>query len=53
MRTYTIWYNNGSGWYEWGGQYRAASEAEAIRIARADGMGWADIIVSDTDPNRP
>lgn len=53
MKTYTIWYDNGTGWYEYAGQYRASSESEALQMARCNGLAWADLVVSDTDPNRP
>ena len=51
MKTYTVWYNNGTGYYEFAGQYQAASEAEALKLARANGLGWTNLIISDTDPN--
>jgi hypothetical protein len=52
MKNYKIWYEAGYQSWEFGGTYNAATEAEAIAKAKADGMSWATVIASDTDPNQ-
>lgn len=52
MKAFRIWYEAGYQSWEFAGTYYAATEADAIAMAKADGAAWATVVASDTDPNQ-
>jgi hypothetical protein len=52
MKAFRIWYEAGYQSWKFAGTYNAATEAEAIAKAKADGLAWATVIASDTNPNQ-